>query len=114
MWNRDKYDKEILQRMTPTSKAALKIQCLQAAKFDVTEAERLYNFMIKDMEELPLFEPQKPSVIMQAKDTVVDAFKWANDNQEQIFNWVGFIKSLFNKGGGMPPAAGGAAVPNIN
>ena len=113
MWNRDKYDKEILQRMIPTSKAALKIQCLQAAKFDVVEAEKLYNFMIKDMEELPIFEQQKPSVIVQAKDTVVDAFKWANDNQEQIINWVGFVKSLFNKGGDVPPT-GGAAVPNIN
>ena len=112
MWNRDKYNKEILQRMVPTSKAALKIQCLQAAKFDVAEAEKLYNFMIKDMEELPIFDQQQPSVIMQTKDVVVDAFKWANDNQEQIFNWVGFVKSLFNKGG--EPPAGGAAVPNIN
>lgn len=114
MWNRDKYDKEILQRMIPTSKAALKIQCLQAAKFDVTEAERLYDFMIKDMEELPIFEPQRQSAVAQAKDLLVDGFKWVNDNQEQIFNWVGFVKSLFNKGGGIPPAAGGAAVPNIN
>ena len=113
MWNRDKYNKEILQRMVPTSKAALKIQCLQAAKFDVAEAEKLYDFMIKDMEELPVFEQQRPSVVTQTKDAVVDAFKWANDNQEQIFNWVGFVKSLFNKGGDVPPA-GGAPVPNIN
>lgn len=113
MWNREKYDKEILQRMIPTSKASLKIQCLQAAKFDVSEAEKLYNFMIKDMEDLPNFEPQKQSVVMQTKDIIVDGFKWANDNQEQIFNWVGFIKGLLNKGGDMPPATGGA-VPNIN
>ena len=112
MWNRDKYNKEILQRMVPTSKAALKIQCLQAAKFDVAEAEKLYNFMIKDMEELPLFDKQQPSVVMQTIDMVVDALKWANDNQEQIFNWVGFVKSLFNKGG--EPPVGGTAVPNIN
>lgn len=100
--------------MVPTSKASLKVQCLQAAKFDVSEAEKLYNFMIKDMEDLPIFEPQKQSVVMQTKDIIVDGFKWANDNQEQIFNWVGFVKSLFSKGGGdVPPAAGGA-VPNIN
>ena len=112
MWNREKYDKEILARMIPTSKAELKIRCLQAAKFDVAEAEKLYNFMIKDMEELPMFEPQRQSVIMQTKEVIVDGLKWANENQEQIFNWVGFIKSLFNKGGDIPPAAG--AVPNIN
>ena len=99
--------------MIPTSKASLKIQCLQAAKFEFSEAEKLYNFMIKDMEDLPNFEPQKQSVVMQTKDIIVDGFKWANDNQEQIFNWVGFIKGLFNKGGDMPPATGGA-VPNIN
>lgn len=113
MWNREKYNKEILGQMMPTSKASLKIQCLQAAKFDVAEAEKLYNFMIKDMEELPMFEPQRQSVVMQTKDIIVDGFKWANDNQEQIFNWVGFIKGLFNKGGDIPPAAGGV-VPNIN
>lgn len=112
MWNREKFDKEALQRMIPTSKASLKVQCLQAAKFDVAEAEKLYNFMIKDMEELPLFDQQRPSVVTQTKDMVVDAFRWANDNQEQIFNWVGFVKSLFNKGD-VPPT-GGAAVPNIN
>ena len=100
-------------RMVPTSKAELKIQCLQAAKFNVEEAEKLYNFMIKDMEELPIFQPQKQSVVMQTKDIIVDGFKWANDNQEQILNWVGFFKGLFNKGGGgdVPP---GNAVPNIN
>lgn len=113
MWNREKFDKEILKRMIPTSKASLKIMCLQAAKFDVTEAEKLYDFMIKDMEELPLFEPQKQSAVTQAKDLLVDGFKWANENQEQIFNWVGFIKGMFNKGGDVPPA-GGTAVPNIN
>lgn len=113
MWNREKYNKEVLGQMIPTSKASLKIQCLQAAKFNVEEAEKLYNFMIKDMEELPIFEPQKQSVVTQTKDIIVDGFKWANDNQEQILNWVGFFKGLFNKGGDVPPAAGGA-VPNIN
>ena len=114
MWNKTKIDKKMIPELQPTSKAALKQQCLMLANGDIDKAAKLYDFMIKDMEELPIFEPQKPSVITQAKDTVVDAFKWANDNQEQIFNWVGFVKSLFNKGGGAPPAAGGTAVPNIN
>lgn len=113
MWNREKFDKEVLQRMIPTSKASLKIQCLQAAKFDVAEAEKLYNFMIKDMEELPLFDPQRQSVVMQTKELLGDAFKWANDNQEQIFNWVGFVKSLFAKGGNVSEVAG-EAVAKIN
>ena len=39
----------------PTSKIALKISCLQACGNDLEKAERLYDFVAKDM-ELPDFD----------------------------------------------------------
>ena len=45
----------------PTSKAALKQQCLFLSNLDVEKAERMYDFLIKDMEDIPAVEPASRS-----------------------------------------------------
>ena len=106
---------EMIGQIRPTSKATLKQQCLLIADGDLDKAMKLYDFMIKDMEDLPLFDAPRPSTFEQAKDMIGNGFSWVNENQETIMNWVGFFRSLFTKGGASD-AAGSAAnvIPPIN
>lgn len=98
--------------MMPTSKAALKQQALIASEGDIEKATRLYEFMIKDMEDIPLLDPIPPSKFEQAKTILGDGFNWMKENQDTIVNWVSFFRDLFGKGGPTPPTSG--TVPPIN
>lgn len=103
----------MISAIQPTSKASLKMQCLLVANGDVDKAERLYDFMAKDMEDLPLFDAVKPTTFEQIKDGAVNTFSWLNENQEQVMNWVGIVKDMFSKsGGGLPPTT--SPLPPIN
>lgn len=105
----------MIQTINPTSKASLKTQCLLMANGDVDQAERLYDFLSKDMPDLPTFDPVQPTVMQQVKETTSSVFAWINDNQESIANWVNIARSLFGKGGGTPPPTPPAApLPPIN
>jgi hypothetical protein len=113
---RVKITKEMMSQLRPTSKAALKHQCLFITNGDLDKAAKLYDFMIKDMEDLPLFDPPRPSTFEQAKVMLGDGFNWAKENQETIMNWVGFFRSMFSKGGGAEAGAEAASqiFPPIN
>ena len=102
----------MIPMIRPTSKVALKQQCLLATNGDVEKASKLYEFMIKDMEDLPTLDVIPPTRMEQAKDMFSQGFAWLNENQENIFNWVGMIRSLFSKGGGGTPPAN--PIPPIN
>ena len=104
----------MIHNLRPTSKAALKQQCLLISKGDLEQASKLYDFMIKDMEELPMFDVAPPTTMQQLKDGAVQTFSWINENQDTIINWVGLIKDLFGKGGGTPSAPASQAIPPIN
>ena len=58
----------MIQNIRPTSKAALKMQCLYSCGGDIDKAAKLYEFMIKDMENLPMFDVQQPTTMQQIKD----------------------------------------------
>jgi hypothetical protein len=112
-WNRTKIKKDMIPMIRPTSKVALKQQCLLAANGDIEKAEKIYNFMIKDMEDLPMFDVPQPTTMQQAKEMISQGWGWLNENQDNIANWVGIIKSVLNKGGN----SGGAPtspIPPIN
>lgn len=114
-WNRRKYKMNMIANIRPSSKVALKMQCLAASKYDVDAAEKLYNFLAKDLEDLPTFDIVPPTTMQQIKDGAVQTFGWINQNQDTIMNWIGIIKDMFGKGGNgnaVPPAA--APIPSIN
>lgn len=89
----------MIANIRPTSKAALKQQCLLIAKGDVDQAIKLYDFMIKDMEDLPMFDNIPPSTMQQIKDGAMQTFSWLNQNQDTVMNWFGMIKGIFNSPG---------------
>jgi len=110
--NRTKIKKEMIGQLRPTSKAALKHQCLIMAEGDVDKAERLYDFMIKDMDDLPTFDVVPPSTMQQVKDGAIGTMNWIKENKDDIMDWVGFLRGMFAKGGNAP--TGGSPLPPIN
>ena len=112
-WNRNKIDTKMIPHIIPTSKVSLKMSCLQSCNGDLDKAEKLYAYLSEGIDDLPTFDPVRPTKFEQAKSIVGDGFNWVKENQETIVNWVAFFKDLFGKGGGgVPPAS--AAVPPIN
>lgn len=94
----------MMERMTQmvagldiSSKASLKQFCLIATQCDVEKAQQLYDFLIKDMDELPMFDPVKPTTMESIKATAGDIFSFIKENQDGIAQGVDFIKSLFSK-----------------
>lgn len=106
----------MIRSIRPTSKASLKTQCLLIANGDIDKAERLYDFMAKDMGDLPLFDPIQPTTMQQAQSMISQGFTWINENQETIMNWVGFFKQMIGKGNApiATPTTGATAIPTIN
>lgn len=103
----------MIQHLRPTSKVALKQQCLLLSNGDVDKAIKLYDFMIKDMEDLPLFDVPPPTTLQQVKDGAMGTMAWLNENKNDILDWVGIIRGMFGKSGGEVPQ-GGAPLPPIN
>ena len=111
---KNKIKKEMIRAINPTSKASLKMQCLLVSNGDIDKAERLYDFMAKDMQDLPMFDPVQPTTLQQVKQTAAETFGWINENQDTIMNWVGMIRGMFSKG--VPPAGASpqGPLPPIN
>lgn len=99
--------------ISPTSKASLKNQCLILSKGKVEDAEKLYDFYIKDMEELPLFDIPQPSVMDNVKGTVGEVLGWFKDNKDDIAQGIEMFRSI--KNGKVPPVdANVTPLPPIN
>ena len=76
----------MIQNIRPTSKIALKMSCLYTCNGDVDKAEKLYDFLAKDIEDMPTFDVQQPTTMQQIKEGAVQTFQWLNQNQETIMN----------------------------
>lgn len=104
---------QMVQNFTPTSRASLKQFCIMASGGDVDKAEKLYNFYIKGMEDLPMFDPVPASWMEKTKDTVEGVFGFIKDNQDGIVQGVEMIRGLLGKGGKVVETAA-SALPPIN
>ena len=113
-WKKNKRAMDLIQQFTPTSKAALKQFCLTVAKGNVKEAQDLYDFYIKDLENLPMFDPVPPTFIERAKTTAEGIMGFVRDNQGEIMQGVELVKAMLGKGGGMAPAAPAEPLAPIN
>ena len=110
-----KIKKSMIPNIVPTSKAALKQICLITAEGDLDKAQKLYDYMIKDMDDLPLFDIPRPSTMQQIKEGANNIWTWVSQNEEQIMGMVGVIKNMFNKGGGQISIPGDSQpIPPIN
>ena len=111
MFNRKKRLIEKLSMIKPTSKAELKRQCLYLSNLDVDKAERMYNFLVKDV-DIPDVEPASRSFIQNFGEQASGVFGWFRDNQDMIGQTVDFVKGIISsRKGGVPPAT---PLPPIN
>ena len=96
---------EKLNMIKPTSKAELKRQCLYLSNLDVDKAERMYNFLVKDMDGIPDVEPTSRPFIQNFGEQANGVFGWFRENQDMIGQAVDFIKGIIasRKGGVVPP-----------
>lgn len=84
----------MISNMRPTSKIGLKQMCLMSANGDLEKANKIYEYMIKDLDDLPVSDPVMPSRMDQVKSGVSETFNWINDNQNQILLWVDLVLGL--------------------
>lgn len=104
----------MMQGLHITSKSSLKQYCMIATKCDVDEAQKLYDFFIRDMEELPMFDPVPPNWMERTKNTANGIFGFIKENQDGILQGVELIRGLMGKGGAQVPSAPVEGLPPIN
>ena len=104
---------EMVGMIRPTSKAALKQQCLFLSNLDVEKAEKMYDFLIKDMEEIPAVEPASRSFLQNFGDQANGVVGWLRENKDVLDQGVDLIRGLLasRKGNPVPIAD---PLPNIN
>ena len=103
---------DLVGMIKPTSKAALKQQCLFLSNLDVDKAEKMYDFLIKDMEEIPAVEPASRSWMENFGDQANGVVGWLRENRDVLGQGVDFIRGLIaSRKGGTAPAP---PLPNIN
>lgn len=95
----------------PTSKVALKLSCLRACGNDLDKAERLYDFIAKDM-ELPDFEPPQPTALQQAREMFGSAFEWVRNNRDDLVSAWNVIQSMRGGGAVVQPPTNVPPIPN--
>jgi len=95
--------------LRPTSKAALKTQCLLLANCDIEKAERLYDFYAKDMPDMPMYDAPTPTWVDNTKDTLTGIFSFLGDHKDGLNQGYEIIRALFNARGANLPPLGGVA-----
>ena len=98
----------------PTSKAALKQQCLYLANLNVEKAEKMYDFLVKDMADIPDVEPASKSFIQNFGSQANGIIKWMRENQDMISQGADFIRGIVAGRNGGAPSAPAGPLPLIN
>ena len=94
----------------PTSKSALKRECLYLCNLDVSKAEKMYDFLVKGMDGIPDVEPEAKTFIQNFGEQATEVFGWFRENQDMIGQGVDFIKGLVTRKG----ATSATPLPPIN
>lgn len=94
----------------PTSKSALKAQCLYLCNLNVDKAEKMYDFLVKGMDGLPDVEPTSKPFLQNFGDQANGILGWLRDNQDMIGQGVDMIRGLVRRKS-VPPAT---PLPPIN
>lgn len=100
---------EMIRMIRPTSKMALRQQCLLIARGDVEEARRLCDYYCEGMDDLPMFDPPQPTWMDNTKNTLEGLFGWVRDNKGGLMDTYEVIRGI--SGGKLPPL-GGVELPS--
>lgn len=81
----------------PTSKMALKQQCIILAKGDLDESKKLYDFLIQDLQNIPDIDPIPMTWMDNFGNNVNKIFEWGRQNQDVLSQAYEFIQGITNK-----------------
>ena len=81
----------------PTSKYELKQSCLYLCNLNIEKAEKMYDFMIKGMEEMPDVPATQKPFLDNLKEQSSEIFGWLRENEDVLTKGAEFIKGLFSK-----------------
>lgn len=106
LWfNKEKRKKmEFIQNYVPTSKAQLIQVAMYFNKGDIQKAQEMVDFYAKNL-DLPDFDPVSPTFMQQIKKGATDFFSFVKDNQEDLVNGYGLIRSIIANKGALPDVA---------
>lgn len=91
MFRRNDIDMDMI---VTSSKMALKASCIKACDNDVDKAERLYDFFVKDIKDIPDFDVKPPSAFEQIKTMAGDVFGWVEQNQGKLLDAYNVFQSI--------------------
>lgn len=103
-WNRHKIKRDMIPKISFSSRASLKKEALLLAKGDVEYATKIYNFLAQDMDDIPTYDVIPPTAFENVKNTASQIFGWVKDNKDDILQGIDMLRSL-KKGGGSAPLA---------
>ena len=108
MFNRKKKEQRLLEQIAmikPTSKSELKRQCLMLCNLNVEKAEKMYDFLVKDMSDIPDVEPAQKSFLQNFGEQANGVIGWLRENQDMIGQGVDFVRGIIasRKGSPAPP-----------
>ena len=83
-----------INMIVTTSKMALKASCIRACNNDVEKAEKLYDFFVKDIKDIPDFDVRQPSAFEQIKTITGDIFGWVEKNQGKLLDAYNLFQSI--------------------
>ena len=101
---------EAVGMIKPSSKAALKQQCLFLCNLDIDKAEKMYNFLVKDMTDIPAVEPATRPFLDRFGEQASGIMGWFRDNQDMIGQGVEMVRGLVSR----KPTAPAQPLPPIN
>ena len=86
----------MLENIQATSKTSLKLQCLQVAEGDLKKASELYDYLVAGI-DLPDFDPVKPTLLEQTRDTANGILDWFSEHKDTIAEGYDFIRGFTSK-----------------
>lgn len=105
-------EQELMEKVAmikPTSKSELKQSCLMLANLDVDKAERMYDFLVKDMQEIPEVPPAQKSFVTNFGEQATGVLGWFRENEDVFVKGFEFVQRIISA---KRPA--GTPLPPIN
>lgn len=110
-FTKPKIDLKMIAGMNFSSKTRIKQYALMLSKGDVKYAAEIYDFLIKDLDELPIEDPIPPTTVDKIKTTVDGGVSWLRENEDTLVKTFERIMGLIQSRKGIPTANASSAQP---
>lgn len=106
----------MIASIRPSSKMALKQQCILIARGNMDEAIKMYDFLIKDLDNIPDIDPLPKTWTDNVGETINEILNWSRKNQGVIFQGYEAIRNIFQNKNLAPTTEipSNSPLPNIN